>query len=226
GEASCLQRAAKVPVASRCDRLRVDFERQMRLLAREHLAGVNDDAGIGDATVLAERGRIGRIRITPASEESAMRSAFEQELGRLYPAVSIGDAAILNAEGVHHAVAEKPMIVLIARRKLWVRAVAVKCAAQILRNLAADRQIVGVGFEQDGGKASGQKWMVGKRLAHDLCFAQVGSRVVERVGISAYSSGLAVTFAAMDDRVLAIASRIAEFAAPTPCRSASQRGSL
>src|SRR5690349_18148223 len=99
-----------------------------------------------------------------------MRSAFAQQLGALHPAVSIGDTAILTAGGVNHAVAEKPMIVLVAGRKLWVRAVAVERAAQVLRNLAANRQIVGVGLEQDGGKASGQKGMVGKRLAHDLCF--------------------------------------------------------
>src|SRR5215475_7623399 len=51
-EASCLERTAEVPIASRGDRLRIKFERQMGLLAGENLAGVNDDARVGDAAIL------------------------------------------------------------------------------------------------------------------------------------------------------------------------------
>jgi hypothetical protein len=54
------------------------------------------------------------------------------------------------------------LMVLVARRKLWVRAVAAERAAQVHRNLAAHRQIVGVGPRTGWGKASGQKGMVGK----------------------------------------------------------------
>ena len=50
----------------------------------------------------------------------------------------------------------------VARRKLWVRAVAVERAAQVLRNLAADRQIVSVGLEQDGAKLPVRKGWSGK----------------------------------------------------------------
>src|SRR5580692_11556978 len=103
-----------------------------------------------------------------------MRGVLRLPFWRAYPAIAIGHAAILDVEGVDHAVADKPVMIGIARCELRVGAVAVERAGKLLRQRTADRQIGGVGFERHRREISGEERPVGKYFTHDALRLAVG----------------------------------------------------
>jgi hypothetical protein len=61
-----------------------------------------------------------------------------------------------QGERVDHSVAERPVIIRIARRKLRIRSVAIERTAKLSRHLATDRKIGRVGLEGDGREMGGE----------------------------------------------------------------------
>ena len=163
GEAPRLQGAAKIPITARFNRFRVDLERQMRLFAGEDLVAMGDDAGIRDAAVLAENGSITRSRIAPTPEQRAMRGPLQLEFWRSHPTISIRNPAVLDVEGVHHPVADEPVIILVAWRELRIGTVAQQRANKVSRNFASHGQIIGVGLKQDWREFTAQEWVIAEK---------------------------------------------------------------
>ena len=159
--------APEVPIASCSQRLRIERERAMPLLQGEQLARVPNDVGIGDATVPTLRGRVGGCRIAPAAEQRPMRFVLQLPLRRPHPPVAVADAAIGNVKGVDHPVADKPVMLLVARCELRIGTVAVERPDKILRQLAADRQVGRIGFKGYRRIVSGEERIGGERLAHE-----------------------------------------------------------
>jgi hypothetical protein len=93
--------------------------------------------------------------------------------------IAIGDPAVGDVEGVDHAVANEPMMILITRRELRIRAVAIERAGEPLRQLAAQRQIGRIGLEAYRRKISGEERLFRKRDAHDT-LPSVCARIVPR----------------------------------------------
>ncbi|MNY61281.1 hypothetical protein D3C86_1979450 [compost metagenome] len=67
---------------------------------------------------------------------------------------------------MHHAVADKPVVAVVARRVLRIRAVAVERAAQRVWQLAADRQVVRIALHQDRREVAGQAGKGREGLGH------------------------------------------------------------
>src|SRR6266403_3222899 len=133
-----------VAVATPVQRARLDLGRQVALLQREQASSMKDDAGIGDAGVLD--GRSWRIRQLAA--EAAEQRATGIVLGLPFrgadPAVAVTGAAVLEMEGVQHAVADEP--VRARRLELRLGTVAVKRAVEFARQFAHDLEMWRVAF--------------------------------------------------------------------------------
>ncbi len=127
-----------------------------------------EDIGVGHAVVLPEHRRIGGGRVAPAAEQRLPRGLLALELVGAHPAVAVAHAAVLDMEGVHHAVADKPVVLRIARGVLRVWPVAVERAAQRARQLAQHRQVGCVALHQDGGEVAAEIGGGRERLAHWL----------------------------------------------------------
>jgi hypothetical protein len=105
------QGAAKVVVAAVPQRHRVEREGQVRLLEREEAAGMVHDVRVGDAEVLAAHRGVGLGRVAEGAEQGAARRALQLEFRRAHPPVAVSDGALLQPEGVDHAVAAEPVVV-------------------------------------------------------------------------------------------------------------------
>ena len=140
-------RAVIVAIAARLQRAGLDLGRQMAFLQRQQASGMEDDVGVGDAAVLRHRG--GRIR-QPAAEAAEQRAAGVV-LGLPFrgadPAVAVAGAAVLEMEGVQHAVADEP--VRAGRVELRIGAVAIERAVELARQFADDLQKRRVAFHRD-----------------------------------------------------------------------------
>ena len=133
--------AGIVEIAARAQRNRIDLQRLVAFFQRQQLAGVPDDVGVGDTAVLAGDGRIGRQRIAERAEQRAAGGMLEFVFRRAQIAVLVGDLAVLDEEGMQHAVAREPVMVRVARRKLRVGTVAIERAAQRFGNFSLDREV-------------------------------------------------------------------------------------
>ena len=165
-EAGAAERAVEVPIAMRRQGLRIERERAMPFLQRKQLARVPDDIGVGDAAVLALSRRVGGCRIAPAAEQRPMRLVLQLPFRRAHPAIAIADSAIGNVKSVDHAVADEPVMVMVARRELRIGTVAVERPGKVLRQFAAHRQIGRVGFEGERRIIAAEERIGGKRLTH------------------------------------------------------------
>ena len=119
----------------------------MSFFQRKQLTAMPDDIGIGDAAVFALHGWIGRCRITPAAEQRPVRHILKLPFRRAYPAIAIGHPAIRDMKGVDHTVADEPVMVRVAWRKLWIGSITVKRAGEFLGQLTAQRQVRRIGLE-------------------------------------------------------------------------------
>jgi hypothetical protein len=87
--------------------------------------------------------------------------------GRADPAIAIGGTAVFDMERADHAIAEEPMIILVARRELRIGPVTIKRPGQIFWQLPANDEVRRIGLEQDRREIALQVRMVGEWLAHD-----------------------------------------------------------
>ncbi len=133
-----------IVIAARCQRARLDLGRQMRFFQREQLAGMKDDVGVGDAAV-GEVLRGIRQLAAEAAEQRAACIVLGQPFRRADPAVAIAGAAVLEVEGVQHAVADEP--VRTRRIELRIGTVAIEHAIQIARQFPDDFEEWRIGFE-------------------------------------------------------------------------------
>jgi hypothetical protein len=126
-------------ITARCEALGIELERPARFHEREKAVRVPDDVGVGGSTVLAHHGGVGRPRIESAEQRLA-GSVLKLPFRGADVAVAIGDFAVLDKEGVDHAVAGKP-VVMAARLVLGVRPVAIEGAPEAGRKLARDFEV-------------------------------------------------------------------------------------
>ena len=129
-----LDAAVVVAITAAVQRAGLDLGRHVEFLQREQLAGMEDDVGVGATGVGGDiGGRIGQL-----AEEAAEQRAAGIVLGLPFrgadPTVAVAGAAVLEMEGVQHAVADEP--VRAGRVELRIRAVAVERAAQLTRQFA------------------------------------------------------------------------------------------
>src|SRR6185369_5585697 len=85
--------------------------------------------------------------LAEAAEQRAAGVMFGLPFWRADPAVAVAGAAVLEMEGVQHAVADEP--VRAGRFELRIGAVAVKRAVEFARQLALDFEKRRVAFERD-----------------------------------------------------------------------------
>jgi hypothetical protein len=139
--------AAIIAIAARRQRAGLDLGRRMAFFQRQQAPAMKDDVGVGDAAVLDGRGR----RIRQFSAEAAEQRAAGVVLGLPFrgadPAVAIAGAAILEMEGVQHAVADEP--VRAGRLELRIGAVAIKRAVELARQFAHDLEKRRVAFHRN-----------------------------------------------------------------------------
>src|ERR1700729_257434 len=87
-----------------------------------------------------------------------------QPFGRAHPAVAIARLAVLEGEGVQHAVPDEPMRA--GRFELRVWPVAVETAVELAGQFAAHGQRIGVAFHRNRPEVSGKFAIVG--LRHEI----------------------------------------------------------
>ena len=66
-----------------------------------------------------------------------MRLMLKLPFRRAYPAIAIGHSAIRDMEGMDHTVADEPVMVRVARRKLSIGSITVERAVEFLGQFAA-----------------------------------------------------------------------------------------
>ena len=166
-------------VAFRHQARRIERERRMRFLERQKLAAVPDDVGVGDGRVERHHPRVGVARVAEGAGEAFALLVLDLPLGRAHPAVLVGDVAVLDVEGVDHAVAAEP-VVRPARRELRVGAVAVERAQELLRHLAGDLQVSRIGLGVHRAVIAAQEGIVGREgLGHGaLLLSEVNGNAV------------------------------------------------
>ncbi len=143
--------AAEAVEAERCQRGRVELDRRVEFLQRQQPSGVRDDVSVGDAAqqVLGVAAVPGFGRAEPAGQGTARRVLL-QPFRRAHPAVAVAHPPVLDGEGVDHAVAAEPVVLRAGRHELRVGAVAIQRARERARQLADDRQRIGVRLGPDG----------------------------------------------------------------------------
>ncbi len=99
-------------------------------------------------------------------------------LGGPHPAVLVGDVAVLDVEGVDHAVAAEP-VVGPARRELRVGPVAIERAAELLRHLAGDVEMARIGLGVHRGVVAAQEGIVGREGFGHSALLLVGREIGE-----------------------------------------------
>ena len=136
------------------------------LLERQEATRVPDDVGVGDGGVEREDARVGVAWVAEGAGEAFAFLVLHLPLGRAHPAVLVGDVAVLDVEGVDHAVAAEP-VVGPARRELRVGLVAVERAAELARHLAGDLKVARVGLAVHRTVVAVQEGIVGREgLGH------------------------------------------------------------
>src|SRR6187399_1406977 len=98
-----------VAVAAPVQRARLDLGRQVAFLEREQASGVEDDVGVGHPAIRAGGcGSIGQFSTAEARKQRAAGVVFGLPFWSANPAVAVTGAAVLEMEGVQHAVSEEP----------------------------------------------------------------------------------------------------------------------
>jgi len=138
--------AAEALVPPGGQRHRIEFEGLMRLFEGKQAAAVPEHARVGRAAVAALRQRVAGGGIAEGAEERAAGFMFQFPFRRARPAVAVRHLAATDVESVHHAVAGKPVVAVVARRVLRVRANAVQAARQARRQRAFEVQRLDVMF--------------------------------------------------------------------------------
>ena len=135
-----------VAIAAPVQRAGLDLGRQVTFFQREQASGVKDDVGIGDAAVLDGRSRCIRQFTAEAAEQRAAGVVFGLPFRGADPAVAVTGAAVLEMEGVQHAVADKP--VRARRIELRIGAVAIERAVELAGQFAHDLEKRRVAFHR------------------------------------------------------------------------------
>ena len=139
--------AAIVAGAAGLERAGLDLGRQMAFLQRQQASAVKHDIGVGNAAIAGDRGRRARQFLAEAAEQRAAGVVFGLPFRGADPAVAVAGAAVLEMEGVQHAVADEPMR---ARRfELRIGTVAVERAVQFARQFAFDLEMRRVAFHRN-----------------------------------------------------------------------------
>ncbi len=160
------QLAAEVVIGLGRQRHRVHLERRVRLLQRQQAAGVPDHVGVGYGGAELDDAWVREARVAEGAGQTFALGMLQLPFGCAHPAVAVGHASVLQLEGMQHAVAREP-VVGPAWRELRVRAVAIQPAVQLLRQLAADRQVRRLALHLQRGVLTAQEGFVGREgLGH------------------------------------------------------------
>ncbi len=116
------------------------LEGHVAFLQGQQVARMGDDIGIGHAAVLAHGQRV-RGHGVEAGEQRAAVLLLQRPFGRAHIAVLVGDLAVLHPEGMDHAVAGEPVVVLVPGLELRIGTGAIERAAQLARDLAHHLQV-------------------------------------------------------------------------------------
>jgi hypothetical protein len=136
-----------VVIAAPVQRAGLDLGRRMAFLQRQQASGVKDDVGVGDAAVPGGRGgRIGK-RLAEAAKQGAAGVVFGLPFRGADPAVAVAGAAVLEMEGVQHAVTDEPVCARCV--ELRVGAVAIQRAVELARQLSHHLQKRRVAFKRN-----------------------------------------------------------------------------
>ena len=146
GERS-LDGALVVAIAEAIERAGLDLGRQMAFLQRQKLAAMEDDVGVRDAAIVGDRGRRTRQLAAEAAEQRAAGVVLGQPFRGADPAVAVAGAAVLQMEGVQHAVADEPMRA--GGIELRVGAVAIERAIELARQFTGHLEMRRVAFHRD-----------------------------------------------------------------------------
>ncbi|MNQ76569.1 hypothetical protein D3C85_914120 [compost metagenome] len=130
---------ALVPFGSQ--RVGVELKGLMRLFEGEQPVAMPQHAGVGRATVLALRQRVAGGGVAESAEERAPGFMFELPFRRARPTVAVRHAALVDVEGMHHAVAGEPVVVVVARRVLRAWADTVQATRQSEWHRAFDVEV-------------------------------------------------------------------------------------
>ncbi len=126
----------------RFQRHRIEPGRRMSFLQCGQPAGMMQDAGVGGAArLLAGCVRLRAVRLPACAEALEQRPSgllLLEPARRADPAVAVGDAAVGQREGMHHAVASEP--VQVVAREAGIGTVAKQRAAQFRRQAALYRK--------------------------------------------------------------------------------------
>src|SRR3954463_14174150 len=111
---------------------------------------MKDDVGVGDAAIVGNRGRRPRQLAAEAAEQRAAGVVLGQPFRGATPAVAVAGAAVLQMEGVQHAVADEPVC---ARGvELRVGAIAIERTVELARQFAGHLEMRRVAFHRDRGQ--------------------------------------------------------------------------
>ncbi len=132
---------------------------------------MEDDVGVGDAAIVGDRGRRTRQLAAEAAEQRAAGVVLGQPFRGADPAVAVAGAAVLQMEGVQHAVADEP--VRAGGVELRVGAVAIERAVELARQFAGHLEMRRVAFHRDRRQIGPGR--LGLHLVEHLTFPPVKS---------------------------------------------------
>ena len=164
-----LDGALVVAIADAIEGAGLDLGRQMAFLQRQKLSAVEDDVGVGDAAIVGDRGRRARQLAAEAAEQRAAGVVLGQPFRGADPAVAVAGAAVLQMEGVQHAVADEP--VRAGGFELRVGAVAIERAVEFARQFAGHLEMRRVAFHRDRRQIGSGR--LGLHLVEHLTFPLV-----------------------------------------------------
>ena len=169
----------------------VDLEGRMPLLQGQQLATVPNHVGVGEALVFRSLGERVVLHWIERAVEAAALTPLQGPLGGAHPAVAVAHPAVLNVEHVQHAVARKPVVVA-ARRKLRIGAVAEVGNVEVGRQLTANDHVVDVALHANRREIASQLGVVGIGGGHKCSCSIAGrGRDCTRYGIGGVRRSLA-----------------------------------
>ena len=124
--------------ALRIQRLRIEGQRRSSLPERHMPPAMDEHGSVGGVHVVGTPGlhRVGRHG-AEGRQQAAPGLRFAAALGRVQDARPVGDAAAVETERLHHAVAVEPVAVAMAEAVMLGRAIAPERAGQFGRELAS-----------------------------------------------------------------------------------------
>ena len=198
-----MQLASECPGPNRVQRIRINLVRRVAFLYREQTTGVPEHRSIRQALFINQH-EVTVLRLTIERvhrvDDSPTLFILNIPLGGTDPSVAIVDYAILDVEGVNHAVSRKQVVVA-ARLESLIGAIAIERAIEICGHFPLYNQVCCITLHLDRTPGEVQELVVhGHRFGHFVFLFQVKlawPNSTPQIKISQYCLFLKLAFATL-----------------------------